>query len=117
MITSFKIFENTTSKIESPRPNSVVYHTGWRFENNPNYPCHVYIIGGQYLSNDRVSNYWTWKRILPNGDLAQPEHNYGDFILPKVVMDDTYTEEEIKEIYPIKYKEYLIKKNMKKYNI
>ena len=112
-----KKFEDVKGKIEDPRINSVVHHTGWRFEGNPNYPCDVYIISGQYLSNDRVSNFWKWKRILPNGDLAKTEHGYGDFSIPNVVMDDIYTEEEIKKIYPIKYKEYLLKKSVIKYNL
>jgi len=113
-----KKFENLEdTKINDPRINSIVYHSGWRFENDSNYPCHVYIISGRFYSNGRLSNSWTWKRILPNGDLAQSESELGSFTLPGVVMDDTYTEEEIKEIYPDKYKEYLMKEDVKKYNL
>lgn len=100
-----------------PEKYSIVWHNGCNFEDNKNYPCHVYIIGGQFFSNDRVSNFWNWKRILPNGDLAEEECGYGDFFSPKVIMNDVYTPEEIKEEYPEKYQEYLMKKDAKKYNL
>jgi hypothetical protein len=112
-----KSFEDFNGKqITSPEINSIVKFSGWRF-NKDYYPCDVYIISGQYLSGGRVSNFWYWKRILPNGDLSEEEHGYGDFYTPLVDMTSTYTPEEIKEIYPAKYKEYELSKDAKKYNI
>ena len=76
-----EIFEVNMKKpvILSPAINSVVRHTGFRHENNENYPCDVFIINGAYLSNGRVSNFWYWKRVLPNGDLGEIECGYGSF--------------------------------------
>jgi hypothetical protein len=66
-------------KITNPKINTVVRHTGWRFENDPNYPCDVLITDGQYESNGRVGNFWRWKRILPDGRLSNEEQGYGSF--------------------------------------
>lgn len=116
-IKMFENFRDDNKRIQEPNINSVVFHTGWRYENDDNYPCHIYIINGQKYSNGRLSNFWTWKRILPNGDLSKEEHNYGSFMEPFVDMHGVYTEEEIKKLYPKKYQEYLIKKDANKYNL
>jgi len=63
--------------IHAPASGSVVHHTGWRFEDNPNYPCDVYVNNGQYEVNGRLSNWWTWQRVLEDGSLADPESGYG----------------------------------------
>ena len=65
--------------INNPKPYTVVRHTGWRFEDDKNYPCDVLIISGQYWSNGRLSNHWHWKRILPDGNLGKEEYGYGSF--------------------------------------
>lgn len=113
---NIKTFEAFTD-LPEPRINSVVYHKGAWKEDDPNYPCHVYITSGNYYSNGRMSNHWSWKRISTNGDLSENENGYGSFSLPGVVMDDVYSEEEIKEIYPHEYEKYLMKNDVKKFNI
>lgn len=68
------------NKVQSPEIHSVVRHTGWGKEDNTNYPCDVLITSGTHLSNGRVSNFWRWKRILPDGTLSEKEESgYGDF--------------------------------------
>jgi hypothetical protein len=42
-------------------------------------PYDVYIIEGQMYSNGRISNFWTWKRVLDDGSLGEEESNYGNF--------------------------------------
>lgn len=38
----------------------------------------VKIVDGQYLSNGRVSNHWSWKEVLPDGGLSKKiESGYG----------------------------------------
>ena len=66
--------------ISSPKIGSIVAHTGWR-QSKTNYPCDVYIMSGYLLDpiSTRVSNYWSWKRILPDGTLGELENGYGDF--------------------------------------
>lgn len=65
---------------------AVVKHGGWGFENDVNYPCDVLIISGEYdvpqpFGGSRISNFWYWKRVLPDGTLNNTEeHGYGDFI-------------------------------------
>ena len=66
-------------RINDPKIGSVVRHTGWRFENDSNYPCDVLITDGKYFSNGRLSNYWYWRRILPDGSLSDTESGYGSF--------------------------------------
>lgn len=65
--------------IQSPLIGSVVKHTGWGFESNKNYPCDVYIESGDYEVDGRVSNYWSWRRVLKDGSLAPTESGYGSF--------------------------------------
>lgn len=65
----------------APKIGSIVRHNGWRFEDNPQYPCDVYITNGQYLSNGRVSNFWYWRPILNESTLGKEECGYGDFSL------------------------------------
>jgi len=67
------------AKINSPKIGTIVRHTGWRFEDDKNYPCDVFITDGQYLSGGRVSNFWYWKRVLSDGTLAKTEQGYGSF--------------------------------------
>ena len=67
------------NKIDSPIIGTVVRHTGWRFEDDKNYPCDVLITRGQYMSNGRLSNFWYWRRVLDDGTLADTEHGYGSF--------------------------------------
>jgi hypothetical protein len=66
-------------RINCPGINTIVKHTGWGFEDDKNYPCDVLITGGQFMSNGRVSNFWYWRRILPDGVLSEVEHGYGSF--------------------------------------
>ncbi len=66
-------------KINSPKIGSIVRHTGWKRDEDINYPCDVYITSGQFLSGSRLSNFWYWKRILHDGSLSAEEHGYGDF--------------------------------------
>lgn len=65
-------------KIKEPEVYTIVRHTGWMTESD-NYPCDVLITNGQYYSNGRLSNFWTWRRILPDGTLSEEECGYGDF--------------------------------------
>jgi hypothetical protein len=66
-------------QINSPKIGTVVRHTGWRFEDDKNYPCDVLITDGKYMSNGRLSNFWYWQRVLPDGSLSETEHGYGGF--------------------------------------
>lgn len=66
-------------QVNSPRIGSIVRHTGWRKEDDPNYPCDVLIEDGQFESHGRVSNYWYWRRVLPDNTLSEREHGYGSF--------------------------------------
>lgn len=66
-------------KISDPQINEIVKHTGWRFENDPNYPCDVIITGGSLMSNGLLSNFFYWKRITENGISEKEECGYGSF--------------------------------------
>jgi len=69
------------NKINSPELGSVVRRTSWKFEDNPKYPCDVLIIDGKYMSSGRISNFWRWRRISPDGTLSPDiESGYGDFV-------------------------------------
>ncbi len=58
--------------IKEPQPNTVVY--------NKNLKCDVFILSGQYLSNGRVSNFWYWRRVKPDGTLSRKTScGYGCF--------------------------------------
>ena len=37
----------------------------------------VRITGGAYLRNGRVSNWWDWRPVLPDGSLGETESGYG----------------------------------------
>jgi hypothetical protein len=37
----------------------------------------VKIKSGQFLSNGRVSNFWCWNEIKPDGTIGPDEHGYG----------------------------------------
>ena len=67
------------NKVNEPSIGAIVKHTGWRFEDNKNYPCDVLIKSGKYMSNGGVSNFWYWQRVLDNGALSETEHGYGSF--------------------------------------
>ena len=75
----------TRKRISNPKIKSIVRHTGYRFEDDPNYPCDVFITSGQYevaqgFGAPRISNFWYWKRVLEDGSLAEEEeHGYGSF--------------------------------------
>ena len=71
--------KNRVEQIISPKIGSIVRHTGWFYEYDKNYPCDVLITDGQYMSDDRLSNFWYWKRVLGDGTLADTEHGYGSF--------------------------------------
>jgi len=70
--------------VDSPSPSSVVLHSGWS-PRGPmkGYPCDVYIVNGAFEVNGRLSNWWTWRRIIKtkNGDvsLGPEESGYGAF--------------------------------------
>jgi hypothetical protein len=66
-------------QINNPKIGTVVRHTGWGFEKNKNYPCDVMITDGTYMSNGRLSNFWYWRRVLPDGSLGKTECGYGSF--------------------------------------
>lgn len=66
-------------KINEPKIGTIVTRSDWGFEGDKNYPCDVLITDGKYLSDGRLSNYWYWKRVLPNGELSETESGYGDF--------------------------------------
>ena len=70
---------SNVKEITNPKLGEVVKHTGWGFESNKNYPCAVLITNGSFKNNDRVSNFWYWKRILSNGNLSKEECGYGSF--------------------------------------
>lgn len=65
--------------IKEPRIGTFVRHSGFGFEDNPNYPCDVLIVDGHYMINNRLSNWWEWRRILSNGELSVIECGYGSF--------------------------------------
>lgn len=67
-------------KINNPHIGTIVYHKGWKKEEDKNYPCDVYITGGVQFGTDGLSNYWTWRRVLSDGSLSDEEESgYGDF--------------------------------------
>lgn len=37
----------------------------------------VRITDGQFLSNGRLSNFWYWKAVNPDGSLGEVGHGYG----------------------------------------
>jgi len=43
----------------------------------------VLITHGQFYSNNRISNYWTWKEINNDGSLGIENSGYGNFYQPK----------------------------------
>ena len=64
----------------APMIGTVVRHTGWGFKKDKNYPCDVLIISGEYMGQYGISNFWVWRRILNDGELAPVEQGYGSFI-------------------------------------
>jgi len=82
--------------ITNPKINQIVHHTGWGFEDNKNYPCDVLITGGNYEINGRISNFWHWKRILPDGSLSKEEYGYGSFVKTKEKYDISIKVNKIK---------------------
>lgn len=66
-------------RLADPKKGSVVIHAGYGKEKDGNYPCDVKIISGMYLSNGRISNVWSWRRILEEGKFSEIETGYGDF--------------------------------------
>lgn len=112
-----KTYEKIREKIMVPTVNSIVWYDGSFYKVDENYPCDVYIISGDFYSNDRISNFWHWKRVLPDGTLSEEESGYGGFYESPVVPYKVYTEEEIKEIYPEKYEKYLMRRDANKYNV
>ncbi len=66
-------------QILDPKPDTIVHHRGW-MQNTTDYPCDVFITKGNYQVAGRVSNYWYWHRMLPDGTMNPlVEHGYGDF--------------------------------------
>jgi hypothetical protein len=80
MFFMIKLIKKMVEQVNSPKIGTIVRHTGWRFEDNKNYPCDVLIIDGQYMSDDRISNFWHWQRVLSDGTLAETECGYGSFV-------------------------------------
>lgn len=39
----------------------------------------VLILSGSFYSNGRVSNFWTWRNVFPDGTLGPILSGYGDF--------------------------------------
>lgn len=68
-----------SKEISSPKIGTVVKHTGWGFENDSNYPCDVLIVDGEYFVEGRISNFWSWRRVLEDGQLGDIERGYGYF--------------------------------------
>lgn len=77
------MYNKNNWRIPNPKIWQVVRHAGTGFEDNENYPCDVIINSGNYSVDGRVSNFWYWRRILPDGSLSDIEHGYGDFIAPE----------------------------------
>jgi hypothetical protein len=72
--------ENSVKKINSPSTNQIVRHNGFQKDGNLNYPCDVLIIGGDYYVGGRISNFWSWQRVLSDGTIiSEIETGYGDF--------------------------------------
>ena len=69
--------------IQEPRINTIVTHHGLDPLHNPSIlkePYDVLITGGQYLaSNGRLSNFWSWRRVLEDGTLGKECSGYGNF--------------------------------------
>ena len=70
--------------IQSPEIGTIVEHSGWapgdRLEG---YPADVFIVSGQYYSNERLSNFWTWRKVKKDKfdhiTLGPNVHGYGAF--------------------------------------
>ncbi len=84
--------------VTDPAIGSIVTHTGWR-QKSKKYPCDVYIVSGNYLVNNLLSNFWYWRPLLDNGKLGGVEKGYGSF----VVSDKEYVI-EIKYKYKVSVK-------------
>lgn len=71
--------------IRQPAPGTIVTHTGWHPGPGilKGYPCDVYIVGGQYEVNGRISNSFYWRRVLKdskgNITLGKTISGYGSF--------------------------------------
>ena len=64
----------------TPKIGDIVRHGGFGYEDNKNYPCDVKITSGSFERNGRISNFWSWKRILPDGTINNVEESgYGEF--------------------------------------
>lgn len=60
-------------------------------EKELNYPCDVYVVSGNYMVGGRISNFWYWKRVLPDGTLSETENGYGKFVQSENEYDVTIT--------------------------
>ncbi len=111
-----KTFESAYKTINEPEIGSIVRYNGGYSENVAS--VDVWIVSGEYLSSTiipgesqgRISNHWSWRRVLEDGTLSKEDWGYGDFTYSDIVEYKIWIEEEIKEIYPIKL-------NTKKYNL
>lgn len=65
--------ENHYDRILEPQPGQTVY-----MENKHGKMVMITIINGQFWSNERVSNFWSWK--CKNGDI---DRGYGYFYIKK----------------------------------
>jgi len=78
-------------KIYSPTIGTIVTHMKKVRDDNKFDvdPYDVYIVEGKFESQGRISNYWYWKRILPDGTLGKMEHGYGSFAESKNLYEIT----------------------------
>jgi hypothetical protein len=69
-----------SNRISSPTSGSVVIHSGWQPSKHlRGYPRLVYIVNGKLWGTYGLSNFWTWRPVLKNGNLGKEVHGYGSF--------------------------------------
>jgi len=74
------IKESKIKKITEPSKGDVVHFSGWGKTNKKEiYPCDVLITSGEFYSEGRLSNFWHWIIINPDGSLGKKDSGYGDF--------------------------------------
>ena len=63
-----------SERIYSPSPGSIV-----QYKSDNGKLFDVYIVSGKWMVNERLSNWWNFRRVLSNGKLGKLQSNYGNF--------------------------------------
>lgn len=66
-------------RISKPGNGTVVLYLGDFHRAKKVKPIPVYILGGQYEVDGRISNFWSWRVVLKDGTLGEEQCGYGNF--------------------------------------